>query len=207
MHGFMTSPVQNTSTTSTTGKRPSSVMNESNDDENSGRQSSHQQAVSVSPSSSDPLQLTAYPLTIAEYQTGQYGETNNIAVRLSLPEGTRKFRVSLHHDHQGADMDFVWPVSMRESRPVDGIPNQALQALNQSFLSMLTEQNLPIDQGPRCRITKRFPFAVCPEDSKRVQVLHETTIGENVKVKTVILTFEAASNKMPVDLQKEMQLL
>ena len=96
---------------------------------------------------------------------------------------------------------------MREVKAAEGIPDQAIQALNKEFLDILNSQRLQLEQGPRCRITQRFPFAVQPEDSKRVQVVQETDLTASKKAKTVLLTFEAASNKMPIQLKKEMNFL
>jgi len=37
------------------------------------------------------MDLTGYPLTITQFSSGQYGQVNNIAMRLALPEGTSRF--------------------------------------------------------------------------------------------------------------------
>lgn len=100
----------------------------------------------------------------------------------------------------------LWPVSMLETEPIEGIPPQAIQALNKKVLDVLLLQNLPMGDGPKSRFTQRFPFPVLPEEDKRRQVLQETTIDGNKKIGTLILTFEEAGKKMPVQLKQDLRL-
>lgn len=61
-----------------------------------------QQTAGTSSSSSNsflPFSLLDDPYSITEFRTGRYGETNNIAMRKCLPEGTQRAEVSLHQDH------------------------------------------------------------------------------------------------------------
>lgn len=135
-----------------------------------------------------PYFVMSYPITMTQFRTCQYGETNNIAMRMAIPEGTSKIEVLLDSDHQGVVILLKWPVSMREVRHAEGIPEQATQALNRKVLDELQLQNLPLEEGPKCRFTQRFPFPVLPELEKRRRVIQETELADNKKCKTLLLT-------------------
>jgi hypothetical protein len=164
----------------------------------------------VSTSSATPMtagftqcSVLDYPAFCTEFRFGNHGQFKGIVMRVCLPDGVTEYTTLLHADAQGVDVEYKWPRSMHEpSMQLGCVPEPALRALQLAYLEVLRRQNVPFKEGAKTVVRQRFPFKVQTDEERRGEVTQDTRHLENRPMKSIVLTFIAATEDLPQQLKR-----